>query len=170
MNKDRTHQIDDLAVQFFRASLPVAWVVNEQHRDYGKDFLVEIAEETARGALTGNGFYVQVKGHEKPKRNTVGSYVKHSLEHKHAKYYLDRVKDLPVFLVVVDVTTKQGWWLFIQPILDADQSWRKRKTVTIKIPVANVLADTGGFRKAVEEAKKWMRLRHPESIHEAVVA
>ncbi len=63
MNKHRTHQIDDLAQRFLRDALPPTWVPNEQHRDYGKDYLVEIGEDN--GDLTGSSFYVQLKGQEK---------------------------------------------------------------------------------------------------------
>jgi hypothetical protein len=168
MNKHRSHQIDDLAQRFFCDSLPPTWVPNEQHKDYGKDYLVEIGEDN--GDLTGSSFYVQLKGQETANFNADGSLVKYSLESKYASYYFDKIKDLPVFLVVVDVNEKKGWWLFLQPVLEADPTWRKQDSITVSLPLANDLTDTVEFHHAVEAAKKWMRLHHPESIHESVIA
>lgn len=168
MQKHRTHQIDDLAQRVLRNALPPTWVLNEQHNDYGKDYLVEIGEDN--GDLTGSGFYVQLKGQEKANISADGTLVKYSLESKYAEYYLDKVKDLPVFLIVVDVNQKKGWWLFLQPTLDADQTWRNQNSITVRLPAANDIADTASLHKAVDEAKKWMRLHHPESIHESVLA
>ncbi len=168
MNKHRTHQIDELAQRFLEGALPPSWVPNEQHKDYGKDYLVEIGEDN--NDLSGASFYIQLKGQEKARMSADGSLIKYSLESKYAKYYCDKIKDLPVFLVVVDVSRQKGWWVFLQPILEADQTWRGQSSITIKVPIVNDVTATASFRKAVEEAKKWMRLHHPESIHESVVA
>src|SRR4051794_40378527 len=149
MNKHRTHQIDDLAQRVLRDALPPAWVPNEQTNDYGKDYLVEIGEDN--GDLTGSSFYVQLKGQERADISVDGQWVKFSLETKYAAYYLDRIKDLPVFLVVVDVTLKRGWWLFLQPVLEADQVWRGQDSTTISIPTTNDIAETAPLREAVEQ-------------------
>ena len=53
MKRHRTHQIDDLAQRVLRDALHPSWVLNEQHNDYGKDYLVEIGEDN--GDLTGSG-------------------------------------------------------------------------------------------------------------------
>src|SRR3954466_15867105 len=101
MKRPLTHQTDELARRTFRNLLPPAWVANSHATDYGKDYLVEIAE--AGGELTGISFYVQLKGQGRPRLNAGGDRVTYSLDSKHARYYHDRVTDLPVFLVVVDV-------------------------------------------------------------------
>ena len=168
MNKHRSHQIDELAQRVLRDSLPLTWVPNRHDKDYAKDYLIEIGEDN--GDLTGSSFYVQLKGQEKSDRSADGSLVRYSLESKYARYYSRKIKDLPVFLVVVNVTEKKGRWLFLQPVLEKNTAWLRRKSITVHLPVVNDIADTACLRKAVEEAKKWMRLHHPESIHEAVVA
>ena len=112
MKKPRSHQIDELAQRFFRNALPTAWTYNEQHRDYGKDYLVEIGDDDDE--QTGLSFLVQLKGQEKVKSTADGSNVKFSLKNKHAAYYLDKIRDLPVFLVVVDVNSRKGWYGFVQ--------------------------------------------------------
>jgi hypothetical protein len=133
MKRHRTHQIDELAQQHFRAAIPVTWTYNEHRRDYGKDYLVEVGDDD--GEQTGLNCFVQLKGQEAVEFTADGSQVKFSLERKHAAYYLDKVKDLPVFLVVVDVNQKKGWFLFLQPVLETNQVWRNRDSVTVHLPV-----------------------------------
>ncbi len=168
MKRHRTHQIDELAQQFFRAAIPPTWSYNEQHNDYGKDYLVEPGDDD--GEQTGLNFFVQLKGQEEVEFTGDKSSAKFSLETKHAAYYVDKIKDLPVFLVVVNVNAKKGWYHFLQPGLERDQSWRKQDSVTIYLPISNDLADKVNFRRAIEGAKRTMRLLHPESIRDAATA
>jgi hypothetical protein len=168
MKRHSAHQIDELAQRVLHNAVPPSWLVNEHYIDYGKDYLVEVGDHS--GELTGSSFYIQLKGHKKAEVAADGARVRHSLESKYAKYYVDKVKDLPVFLVVVDVAKKKGWWLFLQEALAADELWRSQASVTLSLPVANDICDAKLLRQAVEEAKKWMRVRHPESIHDIVIA
>jgi Domain of unknown function (DUF4365) len=168
MRRPPAHQIDELAQRILRNAVPSTWVVNQHYNDYGKDFLVEIVDDD--GELTGASFYIQLKGHQRVEFSSEGTLVKHSLESKYARYYGNKVKDLPVFLVVAEVATKRAWWLFLQEALDLQQSWRQKCSVTLDLSVSNDISKTHEFNAAVESAKKWMRLRHPEAIHEAVVA
>ena len=166
MKKPLSHQIDDAARAIFDDLRPKTWVANEHRHDYGKDYLVEMGE--ANGNLTGESFYVQLKGQVRVSFNSSGKLAKFSLRTKHAAYYLDKVKDLPVFLVVVDVTKKRGWWVHLQPILDGESLWRRRNSVTIDLPASNELADVGKLREAVEVAKRWMRIRHRLAVGEGI--
>jgi hypothetical protein len=168
MKRHRTHQIDELAQRFFRAAIPPTWSYNEQKNDYGKDYLVEPGDE--EGEQTGLNFFVQLKGQEAVEYTADKEFVKFSLETMHAAYYVDKIRDLPVFLVVVDVNAQRGWFHFLQPGLEADQGWRKQDTVTVYLPVSNDLAEIARFRQAVESAKRTMRLLHPESIQDAIAA
>lgn len=168
MKRHRSHQIDQLAQQILHGALPPTWVLNEQSRDYAKDYLVEVGEEG--GSLTGSSFYIQLKGQEQADFSAGGSHAKYSLQSKYARYYLEQITDLPVFLVVVDVNQKAGWWLFLQPALEENQLWRKQGSITLRLPTSNVITNTADFRAAVEGAKKWMRLHHPESIQDSVTA
>lgn len=168
MKRHRTHQIDELAQQILRAALPPTWVLNKHEIDYAKDYLVEIGDED--GNLTGLSFYIQLKGQAKASIGAGGTQVRFSLESKYAKYYVDKIRDLPVFLVVVDVDRGKGWWLFLQPVLQADQGWRTKKSTTVRIPTANCISDTPSLLNAADEAKRWIRSNHPASIRDAVIA
>lgn len=75
-----------------------------------------------------------------------------------------------MFLVVVDVGKKKAYWHFLQPDLQTDQSWRKKKSITIHVPVSNDLSDTPKFEEAILAAKRTMRLLHPESVHDSIAA
>jgi len=167
MKRDRNHQIDELAKQIFYAAIPVTWHYNEHRADYGKDFEVEIGE--ANGDQTGITFYVQLKGQEHAQITSDGRWVRFSkLEWKHATYYLDQVQDLPVFLVVVDVKARKGWYVFLQQQLRFDQSWRTQKSVTVLLPIGNDLADSAKLRQAIEEARREMRRMNPPALQDAI--
>ena len=143
--------------------------MNEHTRDYGKDYLVEIGED-GNGQLTGTNFFVQLKGQRRVKRTADKIAVLFSLESKHARYYSEKVKDLPVFLVVVDIGTEKGWWLFLQQSLQAHQKWKTQKSFTVKIPVTQTLGDIPSLRQAIERAQTWMRVNHPVAIQDAINA
>jgi hypothetical protein len=168
MEKHVNHQIDELAQRVLTNALPKSWVVNSFQKDYGKDYHVDVADEN--GKLTGVAFYIQLKGQQKAKYNKRKSEVLFRLGVKHASYYLDKLKDLPVFLVVVDTGETKGWWLHVQPILGRDTSWRKAKSVQLRFPVANTLKDIDRLIKAVMGAHREMRLLHPQAIRDAVTA
>ena len=53
MKRPRTHEIDKEAMVVLESFLPSSWVVNPQHPDYGKDYLVEVVEDQE---LTGFNF------------------------------------------------------------------------------------------------------------------
>ncbi len=168
MKRPLSHQIDGRARPILLDALPSSWIANSHDIDYGKDYLVEIGENN--GDLTGSSFYIQLKGKAKATFTADGTAIKLKLESKYATYYLDKIKDLPVFLVVVDVKLKKGRWLFLQPWLQKNQAWRTQDSITVDIPIGNDLSDTGTFRSAVEAAKRWMQENHDTSIHNAVTA
>ena len=122
MERPQAHQINELAKRIFKNALPPTWVVNEQFDDYGIDYLVEIGANDGR--LTGINLFVQLKGQETVSSTGPHGDISFSLSSKHAEYYLDQVRDMPVLLIVVDVTQKCGWMLFLQRTLRNDQIWR----------------------------------------------
>lgn len=168
MNKHRTHQIDEAAQAVLKSAIPPSWVLNDQGKDYAKDYLVEIGEDN--NDLSGDSFYIQLKGQEKATFIDSGKHVSFSLKSRYAKYYLDKITDLPVYLVVVDIGTKHGWWLFMQPYLENDQRWRDKNSHSINIPVENTITDMPKWEGDIENAKAWLRAHHPSSIADAIGA
>ena len=149
-------------------SCPTAWVCNEQKNDYGKDYLVETGEKD--GALTGLSFYVQLKGTKRIRFSKGKKHATFRLARKHAVYYADKVKDLPVFLVHVDVTQRRASYLFLQRALLNDGKWRGKKDVRLLIPLENKLSDRDGFQRAVVQAKREMARLYPLALHESIDA
>lgn len=160
MKRPKSHQIDELAQRIFRDAIPQSWVVNEQHEDYGIDYLVQIGKDN--GDLTGINFFVQLKGQEAVSKSALDGSITFPLSSKHAKYYVEQVKDLPVFLVVVDVMNKCGWMLFLQRTLRNDLRWRQQKSRTVSIPHGNQIHDTKKFLNEVGDAKQWLRRHFPD--------
>jgi hypothetical protein len=60
--RPESHVRGDLAVQAFVALCDPAWIVNPVVKDYGLDLRVEI---TQNGFVTGEEFFVQIKGRAK---------------------------------------------------------------------------------------------------------
>lgn len=165
MRRPRSHEIDEAAGRIFINALPLGWTHNEHKHDYGKDYLVEVGKNRE---MTGTSCFVQQKGQDKVVIRSKKGHVQFSLKRKHAIYYLDKVTDLPVFLVLIDVKTKCGWWLFLQPYLRNDQSWRKRQSVLVRIPLSNRIDNTNALTDAIQQANKTMRGMHPTAIQDAV--
>ena len=160
MKRPRSHQIDELAQRVLKFALPPVWVVNDHTNDYGKDYLIEIADDD--GELMGGSFFVQLKGQEEVSVNEDEGVAKFSLKSRYAKYYCDKVRDVPLFLVLVDVTTSEGWWLFLQGALRSDSSWRYADSRTLRIPLDNRLSNIEELRLAVAGSKDWMRRNYPD--------
>lgn len=170
MKRAVSHQIDELAKRILGDALPPTWLVNQQEagKDYAKDYLVEIGEHD--GELTGMSFFIQLKGKQKATILRKDRVVTCAIESKYARYYHDRIKDLPVFLVVADTTDRLAWWIFLQPILAANASWKKKSQTTIRLPLTNDLRDIAAFQKAIVDAKRWLRVHHSEAIQDSIEA
>lgn len=59
--RDRNHEIESLSERYFKSLVPVSWVVNPFHLDYGTDYNCEIVIDKK---VTGMNFSVQLKGKE----------------------------------------------------------------------------------------------------------
>jgi hypothetical protein len=88
---------------------------------------------------------------------------------KYLKYY--EVLRAPTFLVVVDVVTKRGYWLFLQKYIREylkDGAWRNKSSKRIRIPVTNTLDELVDLRKTVFEADNYLAAIHPNVTQEAI--
>jgi hypothetical protein len=66
---------------------------------------------------------VQLKGTEGLNYVDGGKAISFPMERRHLTYYANEVK-LPVFLVVIDVKSNSGFWLFTQQYLSTTLTWR----------------------------------------------
>ena len=167
MKRPPAHKINERGMRLFENTVPDNWVCNPQEKDYGKDYLVEIGEDTEE--MSGESFYVQLKSVATASPNTTGEFVSFSLKSGHARYF-SKIKDLPVFLVVADLNTETCWYVFLQPLLRKDQSYLHKRGITIRVPLANSVGNHTEFLKDIQEAKSWLNARHPSSIADAIKA
>lgn len=167
MKNSIPQQIGAAAENIVRVKLPRSWVANDHRYDFGKDLHVETA--TDDGTMSGESFYIQVKGKQNARINKRAGAVSFPLDSKDAAYYMDRVSE-PVIFVGVDITTEEAWYFFLQPFLRSNQEWRKKKTLQIPIPLANRLEKSSDFAAAVMEAKQKMRVQRADSIPNAIAA
>ncbi len=139
------------------------WTTYDIRPDYGIDQQIEILE---KGKHTAVAAYVQIKGHLKLKKGK-GGFASQEIECEHLEYYLNT--NVPVFLIVVDVGSKEGFWVFIQEYAHTHLSggeWRvrlhgsaKEPKVTVRVPLANRLADRQRFKEAVIRARRYLASR-----------
>jgi len=167
VERPRTHEIGEEGELFFESMLPRPWVKRRQQPDYSIDYLVEIAEQ---GDLTGREFAAQVKGTERIR--ILGGTVRFSLKVKDIIYYIDK-RIQPVYLVVLDVTNRSGYYLFLQKYVLEDlkgTNWRRKKTLTVRILEKNLLTNTNRFLVDLGHALKFMADLRPGTIQSAVAA
>lgn len=155
IQRPESHETDEAARRIFVNALPLGWVHNQLHNDYAKDYHVEIKDPTTN-AITGNIFYAQIKGTRSLHVVHRGRKIAFSLERRYSKHYAEEAKH-PVFLVVIDVKTGQGYWIFTQEYLRQHPKWYIKATFTYHIPVQNRLADFPAFEKEIERAIPYMR-------------
>ncbi len=123
--------------KIFSNQVPDEWIYRKIERDYGLDREIEIVIE---GKVTGKTLLVQLKSSKSI--DVSGDFIHFPIETDKLNYYMER--DVPVFLVFVDLNTKKCWYLFIQEHvyekLDAHNSiWRRQKTVVLEIPGSQYL-------------------------------
>lgn len=160
-----TREIDKRAQDTFSIMLPPSWLVRKQDPDIHIDYFVETTHGSDPSGLV---FGVQLKGTTRPTLSK--NFIKYPLKTKHLKYYLDRVKQ-PVFLIIIDVNKKGGYWIFIQEWAKnqlINESWRKQKIITVKIPITNSISEHAIFHAHIQEADIYMKELWPSSILSAV--
>lgn len=168
MKVSLTHEIENKSETIFRDAIPAKWTYNVHRKDYGKDYYVEPSDD--QGQLTGKNFWVQLKGTTRPKKSKHQTAIAFSLKKKYAEYYLDKLTQEPVFLVLVDVTRKSSWFVFLQPILAANEEWRQRGSLTVYVPLTNELklANADSLLSEVAKAREWLRRRNPFAVQDAI--
>jgi hypothetical protein len=158
---NRSFETAEAAKSIFRDALPLNWLKREENPDFYVDYFVEVDKAREPSGLK---FGVQLKGTRSLKLRQ--NYAQYRLKTKHLKYYIDNSRQ-PIFIVVVDVTTRMGYWVFIQKyiktILDSAE-WRHKRSVTIELPEENKLEDIEKLYSAVKESESYMRELWPSSL------
>jgi len=159
-----TREIDRLAQDFFRIYIPPGWLIREQNPDIHIDYFVEIADSSGPSGII---FGIQLKGTTSLKYSK--KYIKISMKTKHITYYLDRVKQ-PILIIVIDVKNKKGFYLFIQEWVKnlPKRTWKSQKNLVLKIPIENLLSNADQLEEVIRNADIYMRDLWPSSIIAAI--
>lgn len=140
MKRPPEHVKEDISRQILERKIPSEWILRDIDPDYGIDKSLEIVEDEI---VTGKEILIQLKGTETI--DIHGDHISFSIETDHLKYYLE--KDLPVFLIVVDLIAEKCYWIFLQQyafdILNINNPlWVDQQTITIRIPIEQQVSDT----------------------------
>ncbi len=148
MKRPEQHVTDSEAGGIFQGIF-AEWSVNGSTRDYGWDYVVEVFRN---GESTGFLFSAQLKGSRHTKYSADGSFISQELEIDSADYLARQLRQ-PTFLFHADVEAKKLYWSAIQldqrvlKVLEQDQD--KVKSLTVRIPTANVLPER--FERFLED-------------------
>lgn len=165
-----TNSITDQEAQLiFRRLLPTAsWEVYNISPDIGKDQQLELIE---KGEYSGITLVIQLKGQRRIAKSKRAQTISFKLKTHYLEYF-DKIR-LPVFLIVVDVTKQQAYWLFVQKYIREilnKTHWRSSSSRTLAIPVASTFDDLSVFRQGVLAADNYMANLHPGSVASSIAA
>src|SRR5579862_8184677 len=108
----KASDIDSNASAYVIQQFASGWVRRPRIPDYYIDHDIERIEA---GEPSGKIFYAQQKGHEKVEFKNGLTIQK--LKTKHLRYFDEKIV-VPVFLFLIDVTNKIGYYLFLQEWID----------------------------------------------------
>lgn len=136
---DQNAHVGDQGELWFAAQLPFGWVWQPPRRDFGKDGLIVIRDNSELHNLE---FSVQVKTSERPVIRD-GWVVKSGVSRSSVMYWF--ASPLPTLVVAVDIIRRRAWFswhldLFESPAVVFHST---QKTVTIRLPERNALTDAG---------------------------
>lgn len=171
--RPQQHATDVKACAIVKKALADWASVNPHPEDYGIDFTAEPFDVVLKGPRSGSGedFQIQVKGSQCLRQLKHEAAVSFLLGAQDLLHYVEN-KRLPVFLIVVDVLREVGFFICLQEwaARQSKATWRRKATVTVRIPTANALSDEHAFRTAVAHAHRRMCELKPGSITGAIAA
>lgn len=134
------HVSESSSYTILAASLPSYWIVRElTERDYGIDLYIEIVREDGR--VTGNLVALQVKSTNKIKFEKENEYIFKGIKRSTLNYWIGL--PVPVFFVVVCLSTSKAYWANIQSNQREGRFEGKTKSVSIPIKKTCDFSDGG---------------------------
>ncbi len=134
-------EIGDRAGRIFQYNIPINWAYRSQEdqNDFGIDAEIELKDSNGTAHGKESVFKVQLKGELNTTKILNGEYISYCLRVERLKYYLSF--NIPVILVVVDVSTEQIFWISITDNLSFSKSieGNNNKTIQVHIPTNNRL-------------------------------
>lgn len=165
--RPRSHEIEDISRQRLRSIFSkLGWVVWDLYPDYGEDLLVRVFIEAK---ATHYSFFVQAKGTDKIEKyiQKEGTYISYPIDIEHIEHWKNFSE--PVIITVWDAKSDTTYWEIIQDYLGSKNlnTSKKRKSMSIHIPIINVLDEKGLntiFIKTKERYKRFERINSSISI------
>ncbi|MBD9642246.1 DUF4365 domain-containing protein [Pantoea sp. PNT02] len=163
-------QIGRSAGRIFQSNIPLDWAYRpqEDQEDYGVDAEIELIGDNEKA--TGIIFKAQIKGQENVNVINEGETISFSLSIERLSYYMGQL-DLPIILVVVDVTTKIVYWCTLQDNHELGERLAKsigegKKYITIHIPSGNTLPEgSDKLLKSVMGNLSWLKINALNKIN-----
>jgi hypothetical protein len=147
--------IDQAATRLVKGWLEPHCQVRERTPDVFVDYDMEA---TTAGEPSGLIVSIQQKGRKE--LNDRYGQVAQRMKKKHLRYYSGKLQT-PLFLLVVDVVEKLGYFLFVQKWLEENTTHadlQGRGTLTVSLPVANRIDDFPALLTASPGSKVMTRL------------
>ncbi len=158
--RNLTHIIEKQSLEILTQHLPSQWIVREMtERDYGIDLYVEVIGRDC--LVTGDLIAIQVKGKSEIKFNSDENFSFYKIKKSTLAYWLSL--PVPVFLVVVCVTTKRSFWCNVkEKNRNGEFIEGKSNTFHTKINVENGLNRFGliKFQANYFREKNWGRVEN----------
>ena len=134
--RTREHVLADLSVNYVeKCVLQCGWTVQRFSPDYGLDLLVTTFNR--HGEIENGDIRLQIKAMDSIKVRSGSDAIAVRLEWRDMVYWLNEL--LPVILVVYDGKGDRAWWLYLQETLREEGRKTKTATLTLNVPMANVL-------------------------------
>ncbi|MDV7341336.1 DUF4365 domain-containing protein [Terasakiella sp. A23] len=130
------------AGRIFQYNLPNNWIYRSQEDqdDFGIDGEIELKNEIGKALGSDSVFKIQIKGEENSNYINNGKVLSFTLKVEKLNYYFEF--NIPVILIVVEVSSEKVYWL---PLTNNEELRRKanisnqNRTIQIHLPVENIL-------------------------------
>jgi len=166
-------QIGRAAGRIFEASLPAHWVFRSQEDqdDYGVDGEIELITENEQA--TGFIFKAQIKGQNNVDIINNGRDASFVISVERLNYYMHQL-DIPIVLIVVDITTRMVYWKSLQDDSELLSGLSKaisngQKNITVHLPTSNTLPEESErLISSVGQTMDWLKLHAIEKIQKPI--
>jgi hypothetical protein len=158
--RTREHILADLSANHVeKIALGCGYAVDRIWHDYGLDLALFTFDQ--HGYLESGVVWIQVKASDRLEVTRDGRAALVRLERKDLLAWIADV--YPVIVVVYDAARDTAYWLSIQNHFAGDQGFRqlKGKTVTVRVPTANVLNPSAIHEFARQKAAVLTRRGEP---------
>lgn len=166
-------EIGRRAGRIFQNTIPANWAYRSQEdqEDYGIDGEIELVDE--QDHATGFIFKVQIKGQESVSIIEEGKTVSFNISCDKLLYYIQQI-EVPIILVVVDVTTEIIYWRTLQDdeklSIALDSAVAKgQASLSVHLEANRQLSgNTHNFITDVERNMDWLRLHAIKRLSQPV--